>query len=239
MSSVPSKWFFRLLMPRIGPAALWLYGDPRSGVGPLDGSARPSARLGTMSGRWAFRLAALLCFAWVGVQAQGAGSSVGAYECTRDGVTTYSDTPCGSDERHISVEIGEPGDTKPDRSDARLRQEEEQSDAYLQQLELRRAIARSEGRISDLQKQRDADLEALRVRLNQGVTASGEEPQPATQTGSSQDAVVAELNNDHLIEQMQLINSRYAEDIAVEERKLQGLQRQAAALDDRPSQPPD
>ena len=235
MSSVSLHWFVRFVMSGVGPKALWRHSGRDRGAGRLATSAGPPADRGATGSRWLFRLAALLCFSFAGLQALGAGSSVGAYECTRDGVTTYSDRPCGSDEQRISVEFGEPDNTKPGRANPRLRQEDAQSDLYLQQLELRRAIARSEGRISDLQKQRDAELKALRVRLNQGVTASGEEPQP----GSNQDAIVAELNNDHLIEQMQVINSRYAEDIAVEERNLQGLRRQAAALDDKPDQPPD
>lgn len=148
----------------------------------------------------------LLLFAVQGVAAEE--GRVEAYECQQDGVPRFSDVPCGPDERRVGVAYEQPTADSVDAAQRRVEEAEAQSDRYRQQIELQRDIARSEGRISDLRKERDAKLLQLRSSLN---NAEGRATRSIWNTG--------------VREQMADVAVRYDSDIEAEQLKLDALLR--------------
>lgn len=176
---------------------------------------------------WPVLSAAALCMLCQTASAGEAGVKV--YECTENGVTTFSDIPCGQTERPVVVDYPKPDATTVEAAEARIRAEDAETDAYLAKIELNRAISQVEGRISDLQKQRDAELEALRGQMvGAGAVDTLAEGSPATNAS----AVVAEQIADaNIAKRMEAVNERYAEDISVQQQRLQTLLQRQAEVD--------
>lgn len=140
---------------------------------------------------------------------------VEAYACEQDGVTSFSDSPCGPDEQRVGVDYEQPSADSVDAAQRRVDEAEAQSDRYLQQIELQREIARSEGRISDLRKERDAKLLQLRSSLN-----------------NAEGRATRSIWNTDVREQMADVAARYDSDIEAEQIKLEALlQRDAEQRD--------
>lgn len=102
---------------------------------------------------------------------------------------------------------------------------EPKSDHYLRQIALQREIARSEGRISDLRKERDARLRQLRVSDEAGAAAEGaaavaDEAATAGDVERSGGAPTA----------LTQVAARYDDEIKAEQIKLQVLQRLEVGL---------
>jgi glutathione S-transferase len=191
--------------------------------------ARPKqAALAQSHSRVKARLPTALCClaAFMCASAQADPATLRAYECTENGVKTFSDKPCGRVERRVFLGYSSPKDLpSAGRSLAAETAADERSDAFIDRLELKRAIARAEGRVSDLQKERDAALTQLRARINSGAVIQA--VQPGQDSGAGLDPrqlVAAEMADHTLIEEMQVINTRYAQDIAVAEEHLEQLQ---------------
>lgn len=148
-----------------------------------------------------------------------------AYECTENGVKTFSDKPCGRVGRRVFLGYSSPKElSSAGQSLAAERAADARTDAFIDRLELKRAIARVEGRVSDLHKERDAALSELRARINSGAVIQA--PRPGQDSGRGLDPrpmVAAEMADHTLIEEMQVINTRYAQDIAVAEQHLEQL----------------
>lgn len=136
-----------------------------------------------------------------------------AYECEQDAVLSFSDTACRPDARPVGIDYEQPNAASVDKAQRQTNEAEAQSDRYLQQIELQRAIARSEGRISDLRKERDAKLLQLRSSLN---NAEGRATQSIWESG--------------IPEQMADIVVHYDSDIEAEQIKLKALLRREAEM---------
>lgn len=163
--------------------------------------------------------AALL--AAVGLSAAIAGEGrVGAYQCEEDGVVTFSDQPCGSDDRAIEIDYDEPSAAEAKAAQARASEEETQGDLYARRITLQREIARSEGRISDLEKQRDAELARLQSSLNENEAR-----------------VTNSIWNQGVATRMQAVTLKYEGDIANERARLDGLRQREAELGHPSDQP--
>ena len=107
------------------------------------------------------------------------------------------------------------------------------TDAFIDRLEIKRAIARAEGRISDLQKERNAELAQLQAQLRDESVLMGERTATARPTQVDPGwSIAREAANHSLAEQMQLINTRYAEDIAIEEQRLEQLRARLALMEE-------
>ena len=194
-----------------------------------------------------FRLGCSLAMLWFGLfagaSAQAQQNALHAYECTRDGVKSFSDEPCGRGERRVFLGYSSPRQpmeaTAPEDNSASdnfdtqtLAAEDAQVDGFIDRLELKRAIARAEGHISDLQKKRDAEIDRLRARMTGAtmITHAASAPGTGPQL-NSQRLVAAEMADKDLAEQVQVINTRYAEDIAVEEHRLDRLREHLESLE--------
>lgn len=145
---------------------------------------------------------------------------VGAFECSENGVPTFSDQPCGPDERAVEIDYAEPSASEARSAQERAGEEEVQGDLYARRIALQREIARSEGRISDLQKQRDAELAGLRSSLNDNDAR-------ATST----------IWNQGVSTRMQAVTQQYSTDIANERAQLELLRQRETELG-RPSELP-
>lgn len=179
-------------------------------------------------------LGAMMC-----TSAQADPAALRAYQCTENGVKTFSDKPCGRVERRVFLGYSSPKDLpSAGQSLAAETAADERTDAFIDRLELKRAIARAEGRVSDLQKERDAALTELRARINSGAVIQAVQPGQANGTGlDPQQLVAAEMADHTLIEEMQVISTRYAQDIAVAEQHLEQLQGHLATMEPSADQP--
>jgi len=180
-------------------------------------------------------LAAMLCS--VGALACSSAlaepSMLRAYECTQNGVKTFSDQPCGRVERRVFLGYSSPKDVAGEgQSLAAENSGDARTDAFIDRVELQRAIARAEGRVSDLQKERDAELAQLRAKINSGAVIQAIQPGQDSETAVDPRQLVAAESADHArIEEMQVVNTRYAQDIAVAEQHLEQLQEYLAKMD--------
>ncbi|WP_462322913.1 hypothetical protein [Halochromatium sp.] len=147
-----------------------------------------------------------LCLSCLLVQAVAEERQLEAYECEQDGVPSFSDSPCGPDGQRLGLDYEQPSAASVDSARRAVDETEAQTDRYLRQIELQREIARSEGRISDLRKERDAKLRQLRASLN---NAEGRTTQSIWDTG--------------VREQMAEVAARYASDIEAEQIRLERL----------------
>jgi hypothetical protein len=95
------------------------------------------------------------------------------------------------------------------------------ADAFADFLALMREIARAEGRISDLRKDRDEALARLRA---------GAPPQPA---GSQAAAPGDGPPTDTLSARIDAVEARFAADMADAEQRLRSLEQQRAAVESR------
>ncbi len=136
-----------------------------------------------------------------------------AYECEQDGVPNFSGSPCGADERRVGVDYEQPSAASVEKAQRQATEAEANSDRYLRQIELQREIARSEGRLSDLRKERDQKLLQLRASLN---NAEGRTTQSIWDSG--------------IRAQMADIAARYNSDIEAEQIKLDALLRREAEM---------
>jgi glutaredoxin len=180
--------------------------------------------------------------------AQADQQALHAYGCEQDGIQSFSDKPCGRGQRRVFLGYSSPrqaaeaypSETYPTEADSTdtiaadpgLAAADAQVDGFIDRLELKRAIARSEGHISDLLKQRNAEIDQLRARM----TGSAWLGQAASETGTdtqldSQRLIAAERADEDLSVQIQTVNTRYAEDIAVEEQRLDHLRAQLAVME--------
>ena len=183
---------------------------------------------------------ALCCLgAFMCASAQADPATLRAYECTENGVKTFSDKPCGRVERRVFLGYSSPKDLpSAGHSLTAETAADERTDAFIDRLELKRAIARAEGRVSDLQKERDAALTELRARINTGAVIQAVQPGQDSGPGLDPRQLVAAETTDHtLIEEMQVINTRYAQDIAVAEQHLEQLQDHLATMEPSADQP--
>ena len=155
-------------------------------------------------------------------------NSLNAYECTRNGVTTFSDQPCSDDAQTVEIEYTNPDAASREAARERVETATESTDQFLDKFQLERAIAGVEGRISDLQKQRDAELRILRASA-----AGVEAPTSGGNLDPSTAAVIETLSAEGSAAQMKAVNDRYAADIAVEQQRLQLLLDRQAALNPR------
>lgn len=151
-------------------------------------------------------LAQLLCLSCILVPAFAEEQQLDAYECEQDGVPSFSDSPCGPDEQRLELDYEQPSAASVDSARRAVDETEAQTDRYLRQIELQREIARSEGRISDLRKQRDVKLQQLRASLN---NAEGRATQSIWDSG--------------VREQMAEVAARYDSDIEAEQIRLERL----------------
>jgi hypothetical protein len=92
------------------------------------------------------------------------------------------------------------------------------ADAYAAFIALMRDVARAEGRVSDLHKERDEALARLRAARRGDTNADGA---PTADDRSW---------NRQIDERMDTLSARYAADIAAAQARLKALQSQAAAL---------
>jgi len=92
------------------------------------------------------------------------------------------------------------------------------ADNYAAFIALMRDVARAEGRVSDLHKERDEALARLRAARRGSTAADGA---PTTDDSSW---------NRQIDERMDTLSARYAADIAAAQARLKALQGQAAAL---------
>jgi glutaredoxin len=161
------------------------------------------------------------------------------YECTRDGITTFSDQPCGEQEQHIVGDYWRPSTADAAAAEQRLDQERVEAGSIAARMQLKRKIARSEGRISDLQKQRDAEIAALHSRLNEARNNEIDPHMrpPASAAGPASEAIADVLANDNLVAQMKVIEDRYATDIELEQQTLQLLLQRESAISQTPAVP--
>ncbi|MCF7983510.1 MAG: DUF4124 domain-containing protein [Thiohalocapsa sp.] len=150
------------------------------------------------------------------------------HECVENGVTTFSDVPCGTGDRPITVDYAEPDAADAASAQARIQADNAESDAYLTKIELDRAVSRVQGRISNLQAQRDAELAALRGQMADGAEAAALAGDRST--GSSA-AVADGLANIDASLRMEAVNQRYSEDIAIEQQRLETLLQRQVEID--------
>lgn len=211
--------------------------EPDSGDG--DAEPGPDGRASTTTAARRHRAPALfvLGLLLLGADCPADQSRLNAYECSRDGVVTFSDQPCGNDKQRIAVDYEEPNAADAAAAGQRVEQEQVEADSIAERLELKREIGRTEGRISDLQKQRDAEIAALRERLNEAryteIDPNLKPPASAADQGTQ--AIADVLANDNLVAQMKIIEDRYAADIALEQQKLQLLLQRESAMEQAPA----
>jgi hypothetical protein len=108
-------------------------------------------------------LAALLV---LGAAPLAAGeAAVGVYECTKDGVTTFSDQPCGVGEKHIEVDYqrATPG------AGAAAQDAEAQAGAVAEAQVLDTEIVNIQQRISRLQNEQQSRIAELRRQRYAGT----------------------------------------------------------------------
>lgn len=194
---------------------------------PTTRSARPRA---TAAG-WP---STVLCLGALGCAAAHAEpATLRAYECVENGVKNFSDKPCGRVERRVFLGYSSPKDVADQGPRlAAESQAEVRTDAFIDRLELKRAIARAEGRLSDLRKQRDAELARLRASINSGAVIHAIQPGQDSPTDFDPRQLVAAEMADHArIEEMRTISTRYAQDIAVAEQHLEQLQDDLATME--------
>ncbi|MGB5734002.1 MAG: glutathione S-transferase N-terminal domain-containing protein [Thiohalocapsa sp.] len=186
---------------------------------------------------WPTALYCLGAFACAGANAEQAG--LHAYQCVENGVKTFSDKPCGRVERRLFLGYSSPKDVEREgKSLAAENAADAQTDAFINRVELKRAIARAEGRVSDLRKQRDAELVELQARLNRDAVIQAVRPGQTTGTHLDPEQLVAAEMADHtLIEEMKVMNTRYAQDIALAEQHLEQLQGHLASMEQTAQQP--
>jgi hypothetical protein len=174
------------------------------------------------SGSAAIALTALLA---AGHAADASEDRLNAYACTRDGVTTFSDQPCSDDAEPVTIEYSAPAPAERAAAEERLDAQIDEADALGSKLALEREIARVEGRISDLQKQRDAELRVLRASL-----AGSDSEAAQLVMGENAAEIVEALANTDVAEAARAVNQRYTADIAVEQQRLDVLLRREAQM---------
>jgi glutaredoxin len=182
-----------------------------------------------------------LCWlgAMMSASAQADPATLRAYQCIENGVKTFSDKPCGRVERRVFLGYSSPKDLpNAGQSLAAETAADARNDAFIDRLELKRAIARAEGRVSDLRKERDAALMELRARINSGAVIHAVQPgQDSSAELDPRQLVAAEMADHTLIEEMQLVSTRYAQDIAVAEQHLEQLQDHLANMEPSADKP--
>ncbi len=136
-------------------------------------------------------------------------AAVGVYECTRNGVTTFSDQPCGPGETHIEVDYqsAAPG------ADAAAQAAQSQAGAVAQAQVLDTEILNSRqhiSRLQDAQRVRIAELRQARFQGNDQLDAA---------------AFRAQMDAE-----IQATANRYQTEIDQEATRLADLQARRAAL---------
>jgi hypothetical protein len=111
----------------------------------------------------------------------------------------------------------------------------------LEPIALRRAISRAEGRISDIGKNRDAELNGLEAAVGLAearTAAAAETAAPSTDTVAATDSVSDPLLDPaEQAERRRAILSRYAGELAAARAELEALLKQQARIDpDAPDQ---
>lgn len=177
----------------------------------LTGCRRASARLAG-----AARAAALLLAA-VCAAAPADQAATGAYECREDSVPTFSDGPCQGDAREVEIDYDRPSSADAEAAEDRLDTQQQRGELYAERIALQREIARSEGRISDLRKDRDEEL----ARLQE--TKHDDEARPSQA-----------LWNERQSGRQASLAARYRDEIAAEERRLERLRRRLRRLEAAP-----
>jgi hypothetical protein len=136
-------------------------------------------------------------------------AAVGVYECTKNGVTTFSDQPCGPQEKHIEVDYQRAGPG----AGAAAQAAEGQAGVVAQAQLLDTEILNSQQRISRLQ-------DAQRVRI-------AELRQAGFQGNEQLDAAAFRAQTDA---EIQATANRYQIEIDQEASRLANLQARRAAL---------
>lgn len=177
---------------------------------------------------------------FAGATSQADPQTLRAYECREDGVTTFSDQPCGRVERRVFLGYSSPKTVIDDKRPApTFPPEDEETNTFIDRLEIKRAIARAEGRISDLQKDRDNEITRLRSRLeNSAMIHHGR----AASTGPPNRVdplrfMAVKAVDDNLVAEIQMVNTRYAGDIAIEEQRLDSLRKHLERMDEASGTP--
>ena len=100
-------------------------------------------------------------------------AAVGMYECTKGGVTSFSDVPCGPDEQHVEVDYQQP--SNPEGAAAAAHGAETQADQIGESEVLDTEILNVQQQISRLEVERDAKIAALRRERFAGSEALDEQ----------------------------------------------------------------
>ncbi|MGB5832638.1 MAG: DUF4124 domain-containing protein, partial [Thiohalocapsa sp.] len=193
-----------------------------------------ATRLVALSRHRSYRLLGLACLGLVGLPlVQADQAALRAYQCTENGVKSFSDQPCGRGERRVFLGYSSPqtpsATNDADTNDRQVAAENAETNAFVERLQLKRTIARTEGRISDLQKERDAELDQLRSRM--GGDAMLTQGQPGETRPDAQRLMAAQMADKNLVEEMRVVNTRYAQDIAVEEQRLEQMRGHLATME--------
>ena len=143
-----------------------------------------------------------------------AGGTVGLYECTRDGVTTFSDQPCGPAAKRIELDYDKRGSVQTEAAEADARASEAQAGHAAEARLLDTEIYNSRQRLSELPIRRAGEI----ARLRQEVRAGSESRDLA--------AWQAEMTA-----KAEAVATRYQNLINTEQARLDDLLARRAALD--------
>lgn len=143
-----------------------------------------------------------------------AEGTLGVYECTRNGVTTFSDQPCGPAAKRIEVDYDKQNTAQAEVAAAGARARETQAGQVAEARLLDTEIANSKQRLSELPIRRAAEIALLRQEVR-----AGSESRDLAAWQAEMTAKVA------------AVASRYQSLIDTEQARLDGLLAQRAALE--------
>ena len=104
-------------------------------------------------------------FAATAISSLAAEGTVGLYECNRDGVTTFSDQPCGPAAKRIEVDYDKQGSAQ---AEADARASEAQAGHAAEARLLDTEIFNSKQRLSELPIRRAGEIARLRQEVRAG-----------------------------------------------------------------------
>ena len=143
-----------------------------------------------------------------------AEGTLGVYECTRNGVTTFSDQPCGPAAKRIEVDYDKQNPAQAEVAAAGARARETQAGQVAEARLLDTEIFNSKQRLSELPIRRAAEIALLRQEVR-----AGSESRDLAAWQAEMTAKVAAMA------------SRYQSLIDTEQARLDGLLAQRAALE--------
>lgn len=142
-----------------------------------------------------------------------AETALGVYECNRNGVVTFSDTPCGPSAERIEVDYNKPDAAAAEAAAAGAGASEAQAGQTAEAELLDTEINNSSQRLSTLPTERDTEIAVLRQQRFLGTEAL------------DQDAWKADMTR-----QMEAVAAKYQHSIDAEQARLNGLRARRAAL---------